>query len=119
MNRMFLASAGLAISTLLSGCEGQLQTGNGIPLIAVPRDRGLFDGKENTLVDGQAGIAYDPDGCQVWVIDDGVEGYSGRRVDPASGLIVEPRHPDRGLGLPAFVWCSVIDASPLSRLPQA
>ena len=35
------------------------------------------------LIDGEAAIAYDPDGCQVWIIDDGVEGYSTPRFDPA------------------------------------
>ena len=45
------------------------------------RDRGL-------LPQGGGGIAYDPDGCQGWIIDDGVEGYSGRRFDPVSGLPV-------------------------------
>jgi hypothetical protein len=40
------------------------------------------------LVDGEAAIAYDPDGCQVWIIDDGVEGYSSPRFDPATGLPV-------------------------------
>jgi hypothetical protein len=40
------------------------------------------------LVDGEAAIAYDPDGCQVWIIDDGVEGYSTPRVDPKTGLPV-------------------------------
>lgn len=86
MNRLILASAGLAVSTLLSACGGNVMTSNGVPLIAVPHDRGLLDDQENRLVDGQAGIAYDPDGCQVFVIDDGVEGYSGRRFDPATGL---------------------------------
>lgn len=37
------------------------------------------------LSDGEAAIAYDPDGCQVWIIDDGVEGYSTPRVDPKTG----------------------------------
>ena len=35
-----------------------------------------------------AAIAYDPDGCQVWIIDDGVEGYSSPRFDPKTGLPV-------------------------------
>ena len=38
------------------------------------------------LVDGQAAIAYDPDGCQVWIIDDGVEGFASPRFDPKTGL---------------------------------
>jgi hypothetical protein len=40
------------------------------------------------LVDGEAAIAYDPDGCQVWIIDDGVEGYSSPRFNPETGLPV-------------------------------
>ena len=38
------------------------------------------------LTEGHAAIAYDPDGCQGWIIDDGLEGYSGRRFDPITGL---------------------------------
>lgn len=46
------------------------------------------------LVDGEAAIAYDPDGCQVWIIDDGVEGYSSPRFDPATGLpICDGKYP--------------------------
>lgn len=44
--------------------------------------------KDNGLVEGEAAIAYDPDGCQVWIIDDGVEGYSSPRFDPKTGLPV-------------------------------
>ena len=44
--------------------------------------------KDPGLVDGEAAIAYDPDGCQVWIIDDGVEGYSTPRFDPVTGLPV-------------------------------
>ncbi|MCL4069311.1 hypothetical protein M3484_22390 [Pseudomonas sp. GX19020] len=43
------------------------------------RDRGV-------LQNGRAAIAYDPDGCQNWIIDDGLEGYSTPRFDPVSGL---------------------------------
>ena len=82
-----LTSAALVAVTLLSACGGIVAPG-GVPLIAIPQDRGWIDGNNNQLVDGQAGIAYDPDGCQVWLIDDGVEGYSGRRVDPVTGLPV-------------------------------
>jgi hypothetical protein len=51
--------------------------------IAIAQDRGR---DANVLQDGQAAIVYDPDGCQGWLIDDGLEGYSGRRFDPVSGL---------------------------------
>jgi len=36
--------------------------------------------------EGDAAVAYDGDGCQVWIIDDGIEGYAGRRFDPVTGL---------------------------------
>lgn len=55
-------------------------------VIAKPSDSGADD--NSGLVDGEAAIAYDPDGCQVWIIDDGVEGYSSPRFDPATGLPV-------------------------------
>lgn len=48
-------------------------------------DRGL-DAKD--LSELQAGIYVDPDGCDNWVIDDGVEGYMVRRRDPKTGLPV-------------------------------
>ncbi len=54
-------------------------------VIATARDSG---NDQIGLREGEAAIAYDPDGCQGWIIDDGVEGYSGRRYDPVSGLPV-------------------------------
>jgi len=46
------------------------------------------------LIDGEAAIAYDPDGCQVWIIDDGVEGYSTPRSNPKTGLpICDGKYP--------------------------
>lgn len=36
----------------------------------------------------RAGIAVTPDGCQAWVIDDGIEGRASNRLDPVSGLPV-------------------------------
>jgi hypothetical protein len=54
-------------------------------VIATAFDRGRDSG---VLEEGGAAIAYDPDGCQGWIIDDGIEGYSGRRFDPVTGLPV-------------------------------
>jgi hypothetical protein len=54
-------------------------------LIAAAHDTGFDSGP---LMNGHAAIAYDPDGCQGWIMDDGIEGYSGRRFDPVSGLPV-------------------------------
>lgn len=42
------------------------------------RDRG-FDNKP--LSELQAGIWIDPNGCDHWIIDDGVEGYLSQRLD--------------------------------------
>lgn len=78
----------LALATLtLTACGGVGTFGpNGGPnsVIAAPMDRGFID--RGVLRDGEAAIVYDPDGCQGWLIDDGIEGYSGRRFDPVSGL---------------------------------
>ncbi len=74
-------------SVLLSGCvEGvtpYVQSPDTV--IAGPYDRGR---DKTGISDAKAAIAYDPDGCQGWILDDGVEGYSGRRYDPVSGLPV-------------------------------
>jgi hypothetical protein len=61
-------------------------------VIAKSSDSGADD--DAGLVNGEAAIAYDPDGCQVWIIDDGVEGYSTPRFDPATGLpICDGKYP--------------------------
>ena len=53
------------------------------------RDRQRFDFDTTTdLSNMQAGIWYSPQGCQYWIIDDGVEGYLSPRYDPQSGLPV-------------------------------
>ncbi len=88
------AGALLLVAGALSGCGGLTPLHNAgpngePPLLAKPQDTGWFDAQDNKgLVDGQAAVAYDPDGCQVWIIDDGAEGYSSRRRDPVSGLPV-------------------------------
>lgn len=87
MAKLTLLATGLAAATWLSGCvEGTTPyVKSPDTVIATAHDRGRDQG---VLEAGRAGIAYDPDGCQVWIIDDGVEGYSGRRYDPVSGLPV-------------------------------
>lgn len=78
-------SALLAATVLLAGCYSGLQPYTQGPdtVIATAYDTGHDQGR---LIEGDAAIAYDPDGCQAWLIDDGIEGYSGRRFDPVSGL---------------------------------
>jgi hypothetical protein len=78
----------LAVGASLSGCgllEGSRLYHGPDSVIATDDDTGTDDGG---LVDGEAAIAYDPDGCQVWIIDDGLEGYSSPRFDPKTGLPV-------------------------------
>ena len=88
----------LALAPVLSGCglfmdaiEGTQAYSGPDSVIATSED----SGRDNvSLVDGQAAIAYDPDGCQVWIIDDGLEGYSSPRFDPATGLpICDGKYP--------------------------
>jgi hypothetical protein len=77
----------LGLSTALASCGVTPSPGVGrggeVPVVAVPFDSG-FD--RRTLVQQRAAIAYDPDGCQNWLIDHGFEGYASRRRDPVSGL---------------------------------
>ncbi len=78
---------GLFGALLLSGCVDGLSPYSAGPntVIATATDGGR---DSIGLANGEAAIAYDPDGCQGWIIDDGIEGYSGRRYDPATGLPV-------------------------------
>lgn len=87
MTRFFLTPMVMAsLAVTLSACSGLGPKGGASSVIAIPMDRGFSD--RGVLRDGQAAIVYDPDGCQGWLIDDGIEGYSGRRFDPVSGLPV-------------------------------
>lgn len=107
MKRRNLATGPLArrlgaltlVATLLAGCDGgSIEAFEGTKrakgpdvVIATSLDGGTDD---IGLVDGEAAIAYDPDGCQVWIIDDGVEGYSSPRFDPKTGLpICDGKYP--------------------------
>lgn len=82
----------LAVATAVSGCGGFIESFEGTQpysgpesVIATAED---FGRDRVGLIDGQAAIAYDPDGCQVWIIDDGIEGYSSPRFNPETGLPV-------------------------------
>lgn len=77
-----LAASGLA------GCVGPVH-----PVVGADKgyDMGINSHALETLV---AGIWIDPDGCDHWIIDDGVEGYLTPRLTPdglpvCSGLGVE------------------------------
>lgn len=85
MAKFNFGALALLSATLLAGCVDGITpyTGNPNTVIATNQDTGRDRGP---LEPGRAAIAYDPDGCQGWIIDDGVEGYSGRRFDPITGL---------------------------------
>lgn len=88
----------LVLATGLAGCGAFYESSEGTQpysgpdsVIATAEDYGQDD---TGLIDGQAAIAYDPDGCQVWIIDDGVEGYSSPRYNPKTGLpICDGKYP--------------------------
>ncbi|MFN3846287.1 MAG: hypothetical protein ACK4RZ_10780 [Paracoccaceae bacterium] len=89
MNNTFKFGAALAVM-VLSGCvtetfEGTERYRGADSIIATGQDQGSDKG---VLRNGHAAIAYDPDGCQNWIMDDGLEGYSTPRYDPVSGLPV-------------------------------
>jgi len=87
MMKMNVPLIGLALAFGLSGCvsiEGtSVPRGDGTDVIATGVDKGWDTG---VLQNGRAAIVYDPDGCQNWMIDDGLEGYASPRYDPVSGL---------------------------------
>ena len=83
---MLLAATALSgCGALIEGAEGAIAYSGPDSVIATNEDYGQ---DVVALNDGVAGIAYDPDGCQVWIIDDGVEGYATPRFDPKTGLPV-------------------------------
>ncbi|MFZ7091931.1 hypothetical protein [Primorskyibacter sp. 2E233] len=66
----------LSAAAGLAGCE----VGEGIGAYGPDKsiDRGIDSGN---LSDMHAGIWVDPNGCDHWIIDDGVEGYLSSRLD--------------------------------------
>lgn len=69
--------------TALSACGLRPYSESPDTYIAVANDQGV---DRTRIMDRRAAIAYDPDGCQNWIIDDGVEGYSSPRINPSTGL---------------------------------
>ncbi len=74
-----------AVSACTESFEGTTRYSGPDSVIATNNDKGRDSGP---LTVAHPGIAYTPDGCQVYIIDDGVEGYADNRYDPASGLPV-------------------------------
>lgn len=87
---IILALAGAAMLGACTDVEGGL--GQGYPPDKTV-DRGI-DSKDLSQV--QWGIWVDPDGCDHWIADDGVEGYLDRRRDrygkPVCSGVAPPTH---------------------------
>jgi hypothetical protein len=45
-------------------------------------DQSFGDGSSGSLSQMVAGIWVDPEGCEHWIIDDGLEGYMDMRITP-------------------------------------
>ena len=58
---------------LLAACEGQF-----VDKADKTRDTGI-DSKD--LSELKSGIWIDPNGCDHWIVDDGLEGYMSQRLD--------------------------------------
>lgn len=63
------AAALVAVAVTISACDKQ---NKGV-------DR-FIDSKHLSQL--QAGVWVDPNGCDHWIIDDGIEGYLSQRLDP-------------------------------------
>lgn len=85
MKTILKTSALVMIVAATAGCDLQRSTGNPNEVVAFGQDTGADRGSLSRL---EAGIYIDPDGCHIWMIDDGLEGYWSRRRDPVSGLPV-------------------------------
>ncbi|WP_425072942.1 hypothetical protein [Sagittula sp. S175] len=66
----------LAAGALVAGCEMADGVGAYGPDKSI--DRGI---DKDDLTQMHAGIWVDPNGCDHWIIDDGVEGYLSLRLD--------------------------------------
>ena len=100
--KLVKAALSLAIVSSLTGCIGIARQGEeylayneeaifGVRATFGDRgdkttDVGVVD--RSPLTNMTAGIWVDPNGCEHWIIDDGVEGYLSARLDPVTGLPV-------------------------------
>lgn len=75
----------VAAGSLTACIEGTRKYQGPDDYIAVAGDLGA-DTTSN--LNDNAGVAVLPDGCQAWVIDDGVDGRASNRLDPVTGLPV-------------------------------
>ncbi|MGR3433338.1 MAG: hypothetical protein ACU0CO_00395 [Shimia sp.] len=74
----------LVLVSTLGACSGGIATGGfGAFADANSVDKTEYRGRDSKhLSHLVAGIWFDPNCCDHWIIDDGVEGYLSQRVDP-------------------------------------
>lgn len=88
MKTSMKAVAAMAALTALGACGGTgdgFIAAGGLGAFADARtpDKTLDRGRDSKdLSQLVAGVWVDPNGCEHWIIDDGVEGYLSQRVDP-------------------------------------
>ncbi len=70
----------------LAGCKSTAYNGGQPKLLARASDGAWGDTQGPR--DGIAAVAVTPDGCEAWLMDEGVEGYATTRSDPRTGLPV-------------------------------
>jgi hypothetical protein len=86
MTRKIIITA-LIAPIALAGCMATTEYTGGEPkLIARDEDRTFGDNLGPR--EGIAAVAITPDGCEAWIMDEGVEGYATTRSDPKTGLPV-------------------------------
>ncbi|PIE07667.1 MAG: hypothetical protein CSA74_05915 [Rhodobacterales bacterium] len=85
MTKEFMLLA-LIAPLALAGCQSTTYHGGQPKLLARSTDTAWGDaaGPRN----GIAAVAVTPDGCEAWLMDEGVEGYASTRSDPRTGLPV-------------------------------
>jgi hypothetical protein len=72
--------AALALAGSLSACDITGESGGGRVDFDKTIDYGQ-GGRQKSLSELVAGIWVDPNGCDHWIIDDGIEGYLSQRLD--------------------------------------
>ena len=86
--KLFQISALVTSAFMLSACtEGVIaglsgEGGRGRVKTDKTFDYGQGQGEEEHLSNLVAGIWVDPNGCDHWIIDDGIEGYLSERLTP-------------------------------------
>jgi hypothetical protein len=89
----------LTLAPLLAACEG-----DGTDKTV---DYGI---DKKSLTDLKAGIWIDPNGCDHWIIDDGLEGYLSARLTPDGKPVCSGKAPG------GYAYGPYRDGSPYSRI---